>query len=84
MSPFYKNTPYFTRVGPGWETGRAIVAQLKALETLYPYFHVYDAYQDGNHDYIDAEAAGYDVLCPNGAKKMADRLNTLIESILKR
>jgi len=84
MSPYYKNTPYFTRVGPSWETGRAIVAQLKALETLYPYFHVYDAYQDGNHDYTDAEAASYDILCPNGAKKLADRLNTLIESILKR
>lgn len=84
QSPYYKNTPYFTRLGPDFETGRAVIAQLKALESIYPYFHVYDANRDGNHDYTDAEASSYDRLCTAGAAKLTGRLNKLIDSIISR
>ena len=83
-SPYYKNTSFYGRLGPDWETGRAVLAQLKALETIYPYFHVYDAYNDGNNDYTDGDATDIDQLCPNGAKKLTGRLDTLIDSILAK
>jgi formylglycine-generating enzyme required for sulfatase activity len=83
-SPYYKNTPFYGRFGPDWETGRAVLAQLKALETMYPYFHVYDAYNDGNNDYTNEDATDIDQLCPNGAKKLTGRLDTLINSILAK
>ena len=82
VSPYYKNTPYFTRLGPDWGNGRAVIAQLKALESIYPYFHVFDANLDGNHGYTDVDATSYDRLCPNGAAKLTGRLNTLINSIM--
>jgi hypothetical protein len=81
-SPYYKNTPYYTRFGPDWETGRAVIAQLKALENMCPFFHFYDAYLDGNHGYAHEDAAGYDRLCSNGAAKLTGRINVLIDSIL--
>jgi len=84
MSPYYQYTGYYSMLGPSWETGRAVLAQLKALEAIYPYFHVYDAYQDGNHDYTDEDAASCNQLCPNGAKKLTVRLDTLINSILAK
>ena len=81
-SPYYRNTSYFTRFGPGWETGRAVIAQLKALDDMYPYFHFYDAYLEGNHDYTNGEATSYDRLCPVGAAKLTGRVKRLIDSVL--
>jgi formylglycine-generating enzyme required for sulfatase activity len=84
QSPHFRNTPYYSRFGPDRETGRAVIAQLKALESIYPFFHVYDANCDGNHDYTDDEATDYDRLCPVGAAKLTGRINTLIDSIMAR
>jgi formylglycine-generating enzyme required for sulfatase activity len=83
-SPYFKNTPWYGRLGPDRETGRAVLAQLKALETMYPYFHVYDAYNDGDNDYTGGDANSVDQLCPSGAKKLTGRLDMLINSILNR
>jgi formylglycine-generating enzyme required for sulfatase activity len=83
-SPYYRNTPYYTRFGPDRETGKAVIVQLKALESIYPYFHFYDANLDGNHDYTDAEATSFDRLCPEGAKKLTGRINIIVDSILSR
>ena len=83
-SPYYKQTDHYLCAGPSWETGKAVLAQLKNLENNYPYFHVYDAYQDGNHDYTDGEAHDFNHLCPVGAKKLSQRLDTLIRKILSR
>ena len=82
VSPYYKNTPYCTRLGPDWENGRAVIAQMKTLECIYPYFHVYDANRDGNHDYTNEYATSFDRLCPDGAVKLTRRINTLIDSII--
>ena len=60
-----------------------MMSQLRNLESQYPYFHVYDAYQDGNHDYTDADARDCNHLCSVGAAKLTGRLDTLIASILK-
>jgi hypothetical protein len=83
-SPFYKNTDHYLRAGPSWETGMAVVAQIKSLQNEYPYFHVYDAYANGNHDYMDEDAMNWNHLCPEGARKLTLRLDTLIDSILYR
>jgi hypothetical protein len=81
-SPAYKNTDHYTRGGPSWATGRAVVAQLRSLESAYPNFHFYDAYNNGNHDYTDDEAQNWNHLCPRGAAKLSGRLDSLIHRIL--
>jgi hypothetical protein len=83
-SPYYKYTDHYLCAGPSWETGKAVLAQIKNLENNHPYFHVYDAYLDGNHDFIDNEAHDFNHLCPVGAKKLSQRLDTLIREILGR
>ncbi len=81
-SPAYKNTDHYTRYGPTWETGRAVVKQLQALETTYSNFHFYDAYNDGNHDFSDADALNFNHLSSQGAAKLTVRLDSLIQTIL--
>ncbi len=76
----FKNTAYFAAGGPSWNTGREYVAQLKALEQRYPHYHFFDAYQFGNHDYGDEDAANQNHLCPVGAKKLTQRLDSLIHT----
>jgi hypothetical protein len=83
-SPFYKNTDHYLRAGPSWETGKAVIAQVESLQNQYPYFHVYDAYNDGDHDYADEDAMNWNHLCLSGARKLTLRLDTLIDSILNR
>lgn len=82
-SPYYKNTGNYLRYGPSWETGRAVLAQVKALEKDFPFFHVYDAYQDGNHDYADEDAYECNHLCFNGSAKLTSRLDSVFTEILK-
>jgi uncharacterized protein (TIGR02171 family) len=81
-SPYYKQTDHYLCAGPSWKTGKAVLAQIKNLENKYPYFHVYDAYQDGNHDFTDEDAHDFNHLCPIGAKKLSQRLDTQIQKIL--
>jgi uncharacterized protein (TIGR02171 family) len=83
-SPYYRTTDHYTRFGPSWETGKAMIEQVKALESVYPYFHVYDAYNDGNHDYTDADARDENHLCPTGAAKLSARLDSLIKTIFDK
>jgi uncharacterized protein (TIGR02171 family) len=79
-NPGFKNTAYFAAGGPSWATGLAYAVQLKALEQLYPHYHFYDAYLSGNHDYGDDDAENQNHLCPVGAKKFTQRLDSLIRS----
>jgi uncharacterized protein (TIGR02171 family) len=81
-SPAYKSTDHFTRAGPSWATGEAVVQQLKALENTYANFHFYDAYNNGNHDYTDADASNWNHLCATGAAKLTARINPLIHSYI--
>jgi uncharacterized protein (TIGR02171 family) len=83
-SPWYKNTEHYSRLGPSWETGRAVTQQLKALESTHSNFHFYDAYNDGNHDYSDSEAGNWNHLCYRGAAKLTGRIDSLIRLILER
>jgi hypothetical protein len=79
-NPAYKNTDHFASGGPSWETGKAVMAQFKSLENGNPYYHFYDAYNNGNHDYTDADAINQNHLCPVGAAKLTTRIDSLIHT----
>jgi uncharacterized protein (TIGR02171 family) len=81
-SPAYKNTDHYGRDGPSWATGKAVMQQFESLENGNPYFHFYDAYLDGNHDYTDEDASNWNHLCSVGAAKLSARLDSLIQTIL--
>jgi len=81
-SPYFKNTDHYESGNISWPTGEAVMAQVTALQANYPYFHVYDAYQNGNHDYGDSDAANSNHLCPHGARKLSLRLDSLIHGFL--
>jgi uncharacterized protein (TIGR02171 family) len=81
-SPAYKNTPKYSISGLSWQTGDSIMQKFKSFEQGNPSYHFYDAYNDGNHDYADSEAANWDHLCPKGAKKLSIRLDSLIHTFL--
>jgi uncharacterized protein (TIGR02171 family) len=81
-NPAYAKLGFAGRYGPSLDVGRQIVARFKLFESQYPYFHLYDANQFGNHDYTDAEAWDPDHLCSVGAPKMSARIDSVMDSIL--
>jgi hypothetical protein len=81
-SPAYKNTLEYDMSGISRSTGDSIMQKFKSFEHGNPYYHFYDAYNDGNHDYADSEAANWDHVCPKGAKKLSTRLDSLIHTFL--
>jgi uncharacterized protein (TIGR02171 family) len=84
-SPRYSSTGSYGLYGPGRETGKAIVAQFKALQDSFPsYVHFYDGNLDGYHDYVDSEAGNVDHLCPAGARKFSARMDSVVQEILKK
>ncbi|MBN2038387.1 MAG: hypothetical protein JW768_16725, partial [Chitinispirillaceae bacterium] len=83
-NPGFKYTDHFMIGGPSWPTGRAVVSQLRFLENGNPYYHFYDAYNYGNHDYVSSDYCNSNHLCVDGAKKFTERLNALIDSILNK
>jgi hypothetical protein len=84
VSPHYKGTDYYSYWGPSWQTARDILQQLRNIEITNPYFHLYDANFDGNHDYGEEDAMDQTHLCGSGADKLTARLDTLIDSILSK
>jgi hypothetical protein len=81
-SPGFQGTDHYAVDGPSWPTGRAIMAGFKSLEAESPFIHFYDAYQDGRHDYTDADAQNSNHLCAAGAIKLSTRLDSLIAKVL--
>jgi uncharacterized protein (TIGR02171 family) len=81
-SPAFAANGFFGPVGPSLETGKEIVAHVKQLETKYPLFHLYDAYQFGNHDYTNSDASDPDHLCAVGAWKFSTRLDSVISTFM--
>jgi uncharacterized protein (TIGR02171 family) len=84
VSPYYRGTDYYSLYGPSWQTAEDILQQMRNIQASNPYFHLYDANMDGNHDYGDEDARDCDHLCDVGAEKFTPRLNAIIDSILGR
>jgi uncharacterized protein (TIGR02171 family) len=83
QSPQYRTTGSYGLYGPNRETGKAVVAQIKALQDSFPFsVHFYDANLDGYHDYVDSEAFNFDHLCPAGARKFSVRIDSVMHAIL--
>jgi hypothetical protein len=83
-SPNYKNTSAYTPFGPSRPTGHAIISDIKKLDAANDYFDVYDANNDGDHDYGDTDAADFNHLSVYGAAKLTGRIKVKIDSILNR
>jgi uncharacterized protein (TIGR02171 family) len=83
ICPGFKNMPYAGYFGPSWETELAIEADIKAIEAEQTNFHFYDANNDGNHDYTDAEALNLIHLDSLGADKLSARVDSVIRTFLK-
>jgi uncharacterized protein (TIGR02171 family) len=81
-SPWFKNTPSYGTYGPSRQTARDILQKLGELEAANPYFHLYDANLDGNHDYSSAEAYDENHLSQRGAEKLSLRVDSLLHLFL--
>jgi uncharacterized protein (TIGR02171 family) len=56
VSPYYRNTTAYCLWGASWQTAAAILQQLNEMENTNPFFHFYDANNNGNHDYGPEDA----------------------------
>jgi uncharacterized protein (TIGR02171 family) len=83
-SPSYKNTKAYTFWGPSRQTAQDILQALREIESTNDYFHLYDANNDGNHDYNSSDAADSYHLSAQGAAKLTSRLNDTIHAIFGR
>ncbi len=81
-NPAFAKMGFAGRYGPSLNVGKLIVARFRQFENQYPYFHLLDVNQFGNHDYTDAEARDPDHLCPLGAARMSASVDSLMDSIL--
>ena len=81
-NPTVANTGYYLSYGPSKATGEAVMQQFKSLGANNPYFHFFDQWLDGNHDYDSLEFLNINHLCAAGAEKISARLDSLIHTFL--
>jgi uncharacterized protein (TIGR02171 family) len=80
QNPGYAATPHYQLSGPSMETARAVLQDVRALESLSDHIHFYDAHNFGVHDYSDADAYDVDHMAAPGAIKLTDRLDSLVRT----
>jgi hypothetical protein len=83
VSPYFRNTEYYSIWGPSRETAAAVIERLRQLTSNNDYFHFYDANIDGLHDYGTFDAADPNHLSTIGAIKLTTRLDSLFHTILE-
>jgi hypothetical protein len=83
QNPGYRETDMVGRAGPNRTTYLLLVEVLNGLEQRYDNFHFYDANNLGNHDYTDKEARDMNHLNPRGGRKLASRVDSLLQIYLK-
>ena len=79
-NPAFKATADYGPYGPGIETAREIIREMRELEGISPFIHFYDAHLFNEHDYSDADAADKGHLSSVGAAKLTGRLDSLINT----
>jgi uncharacterized protein (TIGR02171 family) len=84
VSPFYKNISAYSTWGPSWTTAVEVLEQIRAMEEKLPKFHLYDANQNGDHGYTEADAFDPNHLSTTGAIKISSQVNNIIDSLLKK
>ncbi|MBD3422679.1 MAG: SUMF1/EgtB/PvdO family nonheme iron enzyme [Chitinivibrionales bacterium] len=80
--PDYKDMQTYGRLGPHDDTFDQQMAFLKNLESTNSYFHVYDANNNGEHDYEDIHAFDCNHLSNIGAEKLSARVDSMLQAIL--
>jgi uncharacterized protein (TIGR02171 family) len=81
-NPNYKNTRAYSFQGPSRQTAHDILDTLYGMTLSNSYFHLYDANNDGNHDYDSSDALDAGHLSAQGAGKLSVRVDSIIHSIL--
>jgi uncharacterized protein (TIGR02171 family) len=84
VSPNYRNTEWYSKAGPSWQTADDILLQLRNIEKSNSYFHLYDVYLGGNNDYTYEDFWDEYHLCGRGAEKLSGRVKALIDSLLRK
>ena len=84
VSPYYKKTGSYSRHGMRRSTAKMLVERLEKLAENTENFVLLDENKMGNHDYTGMVASEYDHLCSKGAKKLTQRLDSLIKTLEKR
>ena len=82
VSPYYKDTPSYSCYGPSWQTAHNVLQQIQNIEASNPFFHLYDANNNGNNDYIYEDFYDEDHLSGQGAAKLSLRVDSIIHTIL--
>jgi uncharacterized protein (TIGR02171 family) len=80
--PAVQYTDHYMCFGPSKTTGEAVMQQFQSLGNNNPYFHFFDQFLNGNHDYDSTEFYQCNHLCVTGAAKMGRRLDSLIHTFL--
>lgn len=83
MSPLFKNTGAYGRYGLRRSTSYELVEDLKNLELAYPNFVFFDENKFGDHDYTSDMFVDAQHLCPEGAKVITTRLDSLLLELEK-
>lgn len=82
QSPQYRSMPWMGRHGPSWETWKELSRRLVELEGKHTKVVYYDAYLNGNHDFLPSEFIDEDHLDHLGAKKLTHRIDSIITTFL--
>ncbi len=82
MHPGYRELEAYSPFGPSQTTARAMIAQIDSIAEAHENLYFYDAHLFGAHDYAEYEFFDYLHLCPEGAKKMSARLDSLFSIML--
>lgn len=83
QNPAYRNTGMAGRAGPSRDTWLGLAALLHEMEQAHSGFHFYDANNLGDHDYGDSEAFDTNHLNARGAAKIAARIDSVLQAIMK-
>lgn len=79
-SPRYKETPWAGKYEQSWDRYRTLLAHIRSLESTHGNFRLYDAFQDGSHDYTEGEAYDNDHLSAHGAIKLSNRIDSILSA----
>ncbi len=79
-NPAFKGNPYYGPYGPKLPVATAIIQRFRAMDSISPYVHFYDANDFNNHDYTDADAINSGHLSTAGAIKLTTRLDSLVNT----
>jgi len=83
QNPAYRTTDMAGRAGPNRATYAQLAEKMKEYMNRYPHYLFYDANNGGEHDYDDSEALDANHLNARGGAKIAARVDSLLQIMLR-